>query len=67
MSESRVPENGMHGLIGGRWGQQAATSAIQRSTKMTTHRRATVSRRRTQSLNQRPTSPTNILVSVRVE
>ena len=20
MSESRVPENGMHGLIGGRWG-----------------------------------------------
>jgi hypothetical protein len=44
MSESRVPENGMHGLIGGRWGQQAITSEIQRSTKMTTLRRATVSR-----------------------
>jgi len=47
----------MHGLNGGRWGQRAATSEIQRSTKMTTRRRATVSRRRNQSLNQRPTSP----------
>ena len=47
----------MHGLNGGRWGQQAPTSKIRRSTKMTTRRRATVSRRRRQSLNQRPTSP----------
>ena len=44
MSESRVPENGMHGLIGGRWGQRATTLEIQRSTKVTTLHRATVSR-----------------------
>src|SRR5664280_1994366 len=44
MSESRVPENGMHGLIGGRWGQLATTLEIQRSTKVTTLRWATVSR-----------------------
>jgi hypothetical protein len=44
MSESRVPENGMHGLIGGRWGQQATTLETQSSSKVTTLRRATVSR-----------------------
>jgi hypothetical protein len=57
MSESRVSENGVHGLNGGGWGQLAITSEIQRSTKVTTPRRATVSRRRDLMLNQRPTSP----------
>jgi hypothetical protein len=33
----------MHGLNGGRWGQLATTMEIQRSTKVTTLRRATVS------------------------
>ena len=46
----------MHGLKGGRWGQQASTSEIRRRTKVTTLRWATVSRRCIQSLNQRPTS-----------
>ena len=35
----------MHGLIGGRWGQPSTTSEIRRRTKVTTLRRATVSRR----------------------
>jgi hypothetical protein len=46
----------MHGLIGGRWGQQALTSEIQSFAKVTTRRRATVSRRCAPPLNQRPTS-----------